>query len=90
MFMKVVLDFDFPWKQQTNWTVLLQVTHTASICFVIHESTTDNPNFVNPFIVTLNYVYRIHVRRTDKRAEAKYHDIEEYMTHVSYRWFVAF
>lgn len=27
---------------------------------------------------------RIHVRRTDKRTEAKYHDIEEYMEHVSY------
>ena len=25
---------------------------------------------------------RIHVRRTDKRSEAAYHDIDEYMNHV--------
>ena len=26
--------------------------------------------------------FSLHVRRTDKRAEARYHDIEEYMVHV--------
>ena len=28
-------------------------------------------------------VFRIHVRRTDKRSEARYHDLREYMQHVS-------
>ena len=33
--------------------------------------------------VNYNYLcYRIHVRRTDKRTEARYHDLQEYMTHV--------
>ena len=36
--------------------------------------------------VTLIFISRVHVRRTDKKAEASYHKVEEYMRHVE-DWF---
>lgn len=34
-------------------------------------------------VMTVQFSIRLHVRRTDKKAEARYHNIEEYMVHVS-------